>query len=215
VIGWLSGVVRVRDPAAGTMIVDANGVGWEVIVSLQTFAAVSEVGGPVELWIHTHVREDAIILFGFTRLEERKLFRMLTSVPKVGPKVAMALLGGFPVERLVSAIAGEDATSLQSIPGIGKKTAEQTVLSLKDKILDVGIASADTPLPPVGGAPTPTSAAEQLEREAQLALVEWGFRAREAERAIGEVRRALGDAIVELDLAELLRRAMQVLTRPK
>jgi Holliday junction DNA helicase RuvA len=215
VIGWLSGVVRVRDPAAGTMIVDANGVGWEVIVSLQTFAAVSEVGGPVELWIHTHVREDAIILFGFTRLEERKLFRMLTSVPKVGPKVAMALLGGFPVERLVSAIAGEDATSLQSIPGIGKKTAEQTVLSLKEKILDVGIASADTPLPPVGGAPTPTSAAEQLEREAQLALVEWGFRAREAERAIGEVRRALGDAIVELDLAELLRRAMQVLTRPK
>lgn len=214
-IGWLSGIVRVRDPASGTMIVDANGVGWEVIVSLQTFAAVADVGGPVELWVHTHVREDAIVLFGFTRLEERKLFRLLTSVPKVGPKVAMALLGGFPVERLVSAIAGEDAASLQSIPGIGKKTAEQTVLSLKDKVLDVGITPSDAPLPTTGEASPPASALEQLEREAQLALVEWGFRPKEAERAVQEVRRSLGDALVSLDLAELLRRAMQVLTRPK
>jgi len=215
VIGWLSGVVRVRDPAAGTVIVDANGVGWEVIVSLQTFAAVTELGGRVELWIHTHVREDAIVLFGFTRLEERKLFRLLTSVPKVGPKVAMALLGGFPVEQLVRAIASGDAGTLQSIPGIGKKTAEQTVLSLHDKVLDVGIVPDDVVVPPTGGDASPVSPSEQLEREAQLALIEWGFRAKDAERALVEVRRTLGDAFPTVDLAELLRRAMQVLTRPK
>ena len=214
-IGWLSGVVRVRDPAAGTVIVDANGVGWEVLVSLQTFAAVTEVGGFVELWIHTHVREDALVLFGFTRLEERKLFRLLTSVPKVGPKVAMALLGGFPVERLVRAIASGDAGTLQSIPGIGKKTAEQTVLSLHDKVLDVGIAPDELVVPSPGGDAGPVAAGDQLMREAELALVEWGFRATDAERALVEVRRTLADAFDSIDLAELLRRAMQVLTRPK
>ena len=133
-IGWIQGEIISRDPAAGLVVLDVRGVGYELRVSLQTLADVPGPDEPLALWVHTHVREDQIALYGFSKQEERSMFRLLTSVPKVGPKNALATLGGLPLAELVACIAEGDAKTLTKTPGIGKRTAEQIVLTLRDKL---------------------------------------------------------------------------------
>ncbi|MCA9638173.1 MAG: Holliday junction branch migration protein RuvA, partial [Myxococcales bacterium] len=133
-IGWLSGQVQIRDPRSATVTVDVGGVGYEVRVSIQTLGSIPAVGERCELWIHTHVREDIIALFGFASAAERELFLRLLGVPKVGPKNAIAVLGGLPFGELVTCLAAGEQGKLEKIPGIGKKTAEQILLSLKGKL---------------------------------------------------------------------------------
>ncbi len=213
-IGWLRGTVVVRNPAVGIVIVECQGIGWELHVSVQTLAGVPEVGHEVTLHVHTNVREDAIQLFGFADQWEKQLFRMLTSVPKVGPKNAVAVLGGFPVRELVECIAARDSVKLVKIPGIGGKTAEQIVLTLHDKMAAVielmridggGQVPVQTELP---GEP------REFGVEARDVLVSLGWKLKAVEKALREVGEELGEAgrqanldvIVRATLAKLMER---------
>ena len=214
-IGHLQGKVVRRNPAAGIVIVECNGVGWELQVSIQTLAAVPEEGKVVALWVHTHVREDAILLFGFADETERSLFRMLTSVPKVGPRNAVAVLGGFPAVELIECIAGKDAGKLVKIPGIGKKTAEQIVLTLGDKALTM----LELLRIEQGRAPTqeqlPTAAADSrpFVDEAREVLLSLGWKLRAVDKALEQVDEESGaadpgnlDTLVRAALAKLMAR---------
>jgi Holliday junction DNA helicase RuvA len=208
-IGWLRGTVVRRLPAAGVVIVEAQGVGWELHVSLQTLAGVPAEGEQVELFVHTNVREDAIQLFGFADEAEKRMFRMLTSVPKVGPRNAIAVLGGLPVLELVESIAAGDSQKLVKIPGIGKKTAEQIVLTLADKVLTVlehmQLERRSTPATPEPA--KPDSEREVAARELLLSL---GWKPKPVEKALAQVVEELAgeadnlDTLVRAALAKLM-----------
>lgn len=139
-IELLTGILVTKEPHH--CIVDVNGVGYGVSLSLTTFAALPEVGGQIKLNIYTHVREDQFTLFGFATPEEKVLFQKLIGVSGVGPKTALAMLSGIPSNHLVEAISSEDKARLSTIPGVGKKTAERIIIELRDKIRkDVSIIS--------------------------------------------------------------------------
>jgi len=115
-------------------IVEAGGVGYEVNISIPTFSGLPGLGADVALFIYTHVREDALALFGFLRSEDKQLFEKLLSVSGIGPKLAITILSGMPADAMVAAIKGNNLAALTRIPGIGKKTAERLVLELRDKL---------------------------------------------------------------------------------
>src|SRR5919201_4763945 len=115
-------------------IVEAGGVGYDVNITVPTFSELPAPGSEVALYIHTHVREDSIALFGFLRPAEKQLFERLISVSGIGPKLAITVLSGMPADEMVGAIRGNDIARLTRIPGIGKKTAERMVLELRDKL---------------------------------------------------------------------------------
>jgi holliday junction DNA helicase RuvA len=132
-IGWLKGdVIDKRQP--GKLVLDVSGVGYDVETSLPSFFEVEAVKGPIGLHIHTLVREDAIILYGFLALEERGLFRALIRVNGVGPKLAIAILSSIRPDEFVRCIRQENTTLLTKLPGIGKKTAERLVVEMKDRL---------------------------------------------------------------------------------
>jgi Holliday junction DNA helicase RuvA len=132
VIAHLSGKLVEKDPAR--VVVDVNGVGYEVFVPLTTFTSLPEKGTDVSIDIHTHVREDIIALYGFSTRRERTIFEKLITISGIGPKLAVTILSGGSVEDLVGAIKRNDLARLTAIPGVGKKTAERIVVELKDKL---------------------------------------------------------------------------------
>jgi Holliday junction DNA helicase RuvA len=152
-------------------IVEAAGVGYDVAISIPTFSDLPKAGAEVALHIHTHVREDAISLFGFLRPEEKKLFEKLISVSGIGPTLAVKILSGMSTEFLVAAIRGNDLASLTKIPGVGKKTAERMVLELRDKLDQFGVAPSVVTATPV-------------EEDVMSALVNLGYQRPAAERAV-------------------------------
>jgi holliday junction DNA helicase RuvA len=154
-------------------IVEAGGVGYDVTITIPTFSDLPNSGAEVTLHIHTHVREDALALFGCLRSEEKKLFEKLISVSGIGPKLAITILSGMSTEFMVTAIRGNDIATLTQIPGIGKKTAERMVLELRDK-LDAFTASA---------LPTPSGGVEE---DVLSALVNLGYQRPAAERAVSK-----------------------------
>ena len=175
-ISLLRGSLVEKTPAA--VILDVNGVGYEVAVSVTTFSRLPEPGVEVKLRIHTHVREDALSLFGFITPGEKSLFEKLISVSGIGPKLAMGVLSGLAAEDLVSAIRGGHADKLVRIPGVGKKTAERIVLELRDKV--EGLAGGEAPQPAV-----PKSAPmSDLEMDVLSALMNLGCQRPAAENAI-------------------------------
>lgn len=206
-IGWLSGTVLVRDSAQSRVLIDVSGVGYEVRVSLQTLAGVGEVGSPCQLWIHTHVREDVIALYGFRTEIERQLFLQLINVPKIGPKNAMAVLGGLPLVELITTLAQRQESKLEKIPGIGKKTAEQILLSMADKMQKLVESGLSGQLPAMGieGQKSAISGDEALKEEARLVLTNLGWKNRQVEIALAKVSQA---GTEELALDELVRRAL-------
>ncbi|MBW1997781.1 MAG: Holliday junction branch migration protein RuvA [Deltaproteobacteria bacterium] len=121
------------EKSAQSVIIDNSGIGYEVIVPFSTFYALPDQNQDVSLHIYTHVREDAILLFGFKTLLEKEIFMMLKSVAGIGPKLAINILSGIGPQELLEAMAGGDALRLQSIPGVGKKTAERIALELREK----------------------------------------------------------------------------------
>ena len=131
-IAHLEGLLRQKAPTRA--VVDVGGVGYEVLVSLSTFAALPDGGKPVSLRIHTHVRDDAIQLFGFHTDLERALFEQLIRTTGVGPKLAQAVLSGMPPRELVAALGREDLAALVAIPGVGAKTAQRILLDLRDRV---------------------------------------------------------------------------------
>ncbi len=136
-IAHLSGTLLEKN--VQRLIVDVGGVGYAVIVPLPTFYAAGEPGGRVTLRIHTHVREDALQLFGFATALELSLFERLISVSGIGPKVALSVLSGIEPPELVRAISSADVARLTRIPGVGKKTAERLVLELKDRLPQIAV----------------------------------------------------------------------------
>ncbi len=211
-IGRLTGRI-VEEDADGTVVLDVNGVGYEVLVpagSLGRLRATSTTpDGPITLFVHTHVREDVFALFGFPTQADRAAFRTLIGVSGVGPRTAVAVLAALPAGELGTAIARKEIARLTSIAGIGKKTAERLLLELRDK-LPQGPAA---PLAPVSSAATASAAsAGPSGRPRDLlaqALVRMGYRAIEADRAIEH----LGDKVETAPLGELVREALLYLSK--
>ena len=155
-------------------VVDCAGVGYDVNISIPTFSDLPALGAEVSLFIHTHVREDALALYGFLRAEEKSLFEKLIGVSGIGPRLAITILSGMPAEEMVSAIRGNDVARLTRIPGIGRKTAERMVLELRDK-LDAFAAA-------------PARAASPVEDDVLSALLNLGYQRPAAEKAIAAAR---------------------------
>ena len=192
--GWLAG----KRP--NQVLVDVGGVGYLVQVPLSTYAALGELHTEVTLLIHTHVREDALALYGFVSAREKHFFEMLLSASGVGPALALKILSGMSVEELVPAIRGGDLARLTRIPGVGRKTAERMVVELKDKLEAVAVEAEKPAASPVG-----------VEADVVSALVNLGYDARAAEGAVGEAKREAGAGNFE----KLLRAALQSLSAPK
>ena len=160
-------------------VVEAGGVGYDVTISIPTFSDLPKAGVEVALHIHTHVREDALSLFGFMRVEEKKLFEKLISVSGIGPKLAITILSGMSTEFMVAAIRGNDVATLTKIPGIGKKTAERMILELRDKLDQFGVAPS-------------VATATPVEEDVMSALVNLGYQRAAAERAVSAAAGADG-----------------------
>jgi len=208
-IGRLTGKVTQEDD--GNVVIDVNGVGYELVVPLGTIGrAPVDDGGRSTLYVHTHVREDIFSLFGFASEGDRLAFRTLISVSSVGPKTAIAVLSALPAPDLGAAIARKELGKLTSISGIGKKTAERLLLELKDK---VAILEAAGPRgTAAASAPPITVAASAEPRTGDLlarALVNMGYRQGEADRAVEQ----LGEKLGELPLPQLLKEALAVLSK--
>jgi len=171
-------------------------VGYELAISVSTFTELRDVGAEVRLHVYTHVREDALQLFGFAELAEKRLFEKLLTISGIGPKLAITVLSGISAERLVGAIRSGDHATLTKIPGIGKKTAERVVLELKDKLDDmVGfVAAADAPV-----------SLGVVADDVLSALVNLGYARPMAQKA---VESAAKDAAVAGDFERLFRAAM-------
>ncbi|HTH54004.1 MAG TPA: Holliday junction branch migration protein RuvA [Edaphobacter sp.] len=133
---------RLLSKSPNQAIIDCSGVGYDVAISVATFSELPAEGADARLFIHTHVREDQIALFGFADTQEKKLFEKLLTISGIGPKLAITVLSGISSDRLVAAIRGADHATLTKIPGIGKKTAERVVLELKDKLDDMALPAA-------------------------------------------------------------------------
>jgi holliday junction DNA helicase RuvA len=198
-IGQLRG--RLTDKRPNQVLVDVGGVGYIVQVPLSTFAALGELHTEVTLLIHTHVREDALSLYGFLSSREKHFFEMLLSASGVGPSLALKILSGMSVEELVPAIRGSDLGRLTKIPGVGRKTAERIVVELKDK-LDAVTVEVERPA---------ASSPAGVEADVVSALVNLGYEARLAESAVTDARRENGTGNFE----KLLRASLQSLSAPK
>lgn len=144
-ISHLKGTLFEKHP--NQIILDVAGVGYDIQIPISTFTSIGDTGHQVALRIHTHVREDALTLFGFATQQEKSLFERLISVNGIGPKLAITVLSGLATEDLVNAIRTSDVARLVRIPGVGKKTAERIVLELKDKLASVTVPGADPTLP--------------------------------------------------------------------
>ncbi len=198
-IALLRGTLAEKHP--NQAILDIGGVGYDVHIPVSTFSALPETGSEVRLRIYTHVREDALALFGFLTIEEKILFEKLLSVSGIGPKLAITVLSGLPTGILVSAIRSGSVDQLVRVPGIGKKTAERMVLELKDK-LDM--------LP--SGAPVASASKQQaapmglVEQDVLSALVNLGCQRPAAETA---VRKAKAEGVSE-EFEPLFRRSLEL-----
>jgi Holliday junction DNA helicase RuvA len=200
-IAYLSG--KLLEKHANTVIVDVGGVGYEVSIPLTTFYELGEVGGDVQLRVYTHVREDAIQLFGFKTLRERDLYLKLISVQGIGPKSGIAMLSGMSADEIIVAIRSNDLARLKSIPGVGLKTAERVVIELRDK---VGEISDTTPLDPSSRSGLPSDAVFE---DALSALINLGYPKNAAEKALNQA----AQEGVEISVHKLLRRGLQILAR--
>ena len=170
------------EKAPDRVVVDVQGVGYAVFVSLQTFTALPAAGATVKLLVHTEVREDAIDLIGFVDEHERALFHLLRKVKGLGPRTSLAVLSGMPADQLASVIAAGDVRKLQSIPGVGKKLAERVVVECRNAagLLAGGHGPTTQPVAVSGDA---------LVDEAVSALVNLGYKRPEAERAVTRARK--------------------------
>lgn len=184
-IARLTGMLEEKTPEQ--LLVDVHGVGYQVFVSLQTFYRLPALHERVSLHIYTHLREDALQLFGFSEEKEKTSFLLLKGVSGIGPRLALNILSGIPVAELESALRASDVTRLVAVPGVGKKTAERLVIELREKV-----GSLEESLPGISGEQAAFSA------EATSALVNLGYRRAEAETAVREALRRGSTSIADL-----------------
>lgn len=200
-IGSLRGRLAAKSPPQ--LLLEVGGVGYEIEAPMSTFYDLPAVGGEVRLLTHLVVREDAHVLYGFAREDERRLFRMLLKVSGVGPKIALAILSGSSAEAFAGCIAARDVATLTRIPGVGKKTAERLVVELRDR-LTAGDAVGGI------GAEMPVAGARS---EALAALVALGYKPAEATRLIETAEGAAGAEGGEASTEDLIRRALRSAVR--
>lgn len=162
-------------------VVEAAGVGYEVNITIPTFSGLPGLGSEVGLFVHTHVREDALALFGFLRAEEKQLFERLLSVSGIGPKLAITILSGMAADAMVAAIKGNNVGALTRIPGIGKKTAERMVLELRDKLDSFG-------------ATEPVAVVSPVEDDVVSALVNLGYQRALVEKAMARLEKTASES---------------------
>jgi Holliday junction DNA helicase RuvA len=198
-IARLSGILLQK--SANQCVVDVHGAGYRVVVPLSTFYELPETGQPVILQIHTHVREDAISLYGFYTEEEREVFQLMISVSGIGPKLAVNVLSGITAGEWVRAVAVEDLKRLTGIPGVGRKTAERMILELKDKAVKLGSEAA-----PVGIVAVRTG--EQVKDDALSALVNLGYKGSSARDVVEQIMK---EAPEPLSLDRILKKALRIL----
>lgn len=197
-IGYLKGTpIRLRPES---VLLDVGGVGYALSIPLSTYYLLERhEPGPVALFVHTHVREDDLSLYGFSTEREKILFEKLIAVSGVGPRLATVILSGMAPEEVVSALRTRDANRLTRIPGVGRKTAERLVLELADKVADFEESASLRP-----------AATSPADADVVSALVNLGYKQVLAEKAVGEVRQQLG---VEAEFHQLLRSALQKFSR--
>ncbi|OBY57296.1 Holliday junction branch migration protein RuvA [Pseudomonas sp. AU12215] len=197
-IGRLRGTVAEKQPPH--LIVDVNGVGYELEVPMTTLYRLPSLGEPVTLHTHLVVREDAHLLYGFAEKRERELFRELIRLNGVGPKLALALMSGLEVDELVRCVQAQDTSTLVKIPGVGKKTAERLLVELKDRFK----AWENIPsIAPLVVEPMRVAAVSSAESDAVSALIALGFKPQEASRAVAAVQEE------GLSSEELIRRSLK------
>jgi Holliday junction DNA helicase RuvA len=195
-IGYLEGIPRRSTPER--VLLDLHGVGYDVAIPLSTFYEIEKAGAdkPIGLFIHTHMREGSIELFGFWTEREKLLFEKLIGVGGIGPRLARVILSGLPPDVLLGALAAGDTARLSTIPGIGKRTADRLVLELKDRVQELA-------------AEGPTTARTAEAEDLVQALVNLGYKRTEAERALAKAEQDNPDAAFH----ELLRASLQSLAR--
>lgn len=192
-IGLLNGIVRHKK--APHLIIECAGVGYEVEATMTAFANLPPLGEQATLYTHLSIRDDAHVLFGFARLEERDLFRLLIKVNGIGPKMGIVILSGMNPNELAAVIAAEDSSALTQLPGIGKKTAERLIVELKDKFQSMSL-SDDVSL-------TNDIVAVHAKRDAVEALTMLGYKNAEAEKMVDAVY------VSDVDSEVLIRQALQ------
>lgn len=199
-IALLTGTVALRAPEQ--IILDVSGVGYRLQIPLSTFYALPDAG-TVQLQVYTHVKEDAINLYGFSTAAEKDLFALLISVSGVGPKLAITILSHIPPEELALALSQNDLAKLTAIPGIGKKSAERLILELQDKATAYAVGAA---IEPSGKQPGETG--EDMHQDALSALVNLGYKEALAKRALRNLKVPKGTPI-----EEILKAALQILLK--
>ncbi len=195
-IAHISG--RLLHKSTESVVVDVGGVGYEVFIPLSTFYKLPEVNGQLSLKVHTHLREDAIQLYGFLTLEEKEAFQMLIGVSGVGPKLARNILSGIAVGDLVSAIGSSDRARLSAIPGIGAKSADRLILELKDKVK--GLHRTERV----------EAVKDPLSNDVVSALDNLGYRSAQAEEA---VKKAKGALTPPFGFEELFKESLNLLAK--
>jgi Holliday junction DNA helicase RuvA len=204
-IAHLSGILLSKQ--ATSVIVDVAGVGYEVTIPVSTFYDLEDVGKNVQLRVYTHVREDALQLYGFKTARERELFLKIISVSGIGPKLGITLLSGMSADELIASIRTNNLARLTLIPGVGRKTAERLIMELREKVAELSSAQLEEEL---GAKPDVTEATEDVVRgDALSALLNLGYQRSGAEKAIDAALNEGGDITVE----SVLRRSLKKLAR--
>ncbi len=202
-IAYLSG--KLLEKEANSVIVDVGGVGYDVMIPLSTFYDLGEIGEDVSLRIFTYVREDTLQLFGFKTIRERELFLLLISVSGIGPKSAITALSGMSADEIIGAIRQNNLARLNSIPGVGKKTAERLVIELRDKITKLSAISSEE----MKSEGIPQISGDNVYDDAISALSNLGYHSNAAEKAL---KQAMQEG-TEMSVQKLLRRSLQLLAK--
>lgn len=176
-IAQISGKLAQKQP--GEVVIDVGGIGYQVLIPLNVFYHLPDIGAPMSLQIHTHVREDALQLFGFRDLAEKQVFLLLMGVSGIGPKLALNILSGIPADELARALRNGDQVRLVSIPGVGKKLAERMIVELKDKFANLAPVTIDSAVKP--------GASSQKMQDAVSALINLGYKKPEIEKTVRDV----------------------------
>ena len=195
-IAHLKGVLT--EKAADRLVVDVSGVGYEVLIPYSTYYELGDAGDTVSLHIYTHVKEDALRLYGFLTDKEKRLFTQLIQISGIGPKLGVAILSGLPVGEFVEAVTDENVVKLNEIPGVGKKTAERLVLEMKDKVMEWFPQLEEAQAGRVSGS---------LQGDVVSALVNLGYPKHTADRAVARARQEVEADSFEALLRESLRKA--------
>lgn len=185
------------------IVVDVQGVGYRIFIPLTTFYELPEAGQLIALHVHTHVKQDAINLFGFYTIQERDLFELLLTVSGIGPKMSMNILSGISVQELLRAISGGDVRKLVSIPGLGKKMAERLILELKEKVLKKMTSEV---MPAVDNQERIN---ELIKEDVLSALVNLGYKSNVAQNALDKV---LQVSAKEIAMEQLLKKSLKILS---